>query len=101
MVTMQAIREDLKEIRYYYSKQKLFDSASKCVVESSVLEKVNRYNQAVKNAPARLYDLYISVYTQNNTLFAMTYEWDYCYDYIKQLNKQLCEFLLHYFNGTN
>jgi hypothetical protein len=97
MVTRKQVKEDLKEIRYYYSKQKQFESA-KCVVESAVVEKVNRYNQAIKNAPARLYDLYISVYTQNNTLYAMTYEWDFCYEYIKDINNQLCDYLVKFFN---
>lgn len=36
MVTMQQVRDDLKEIRYYYSKRKDFEAASKCVVESAV-----------------------------------------------------------------
>ncbi len=97
MVTMKQVREDLREIRYYYSKQKEFEAA-KCVVESAVFEKVNRYNQAIRTAPPRLYDLYISVYTQNNTLYALTYEWDFCYEYIKQIHKQLCEYLVKFFN---
>lgn len=102
MVTMQQIRNDLREIRYFYSKQKMFENASQCVVESSVVEKVNRYNQAIKNAPVRLYDLYISLYTQNNTQASLAYDWDYSNDYIKQLNKQLCEYLLSIFNkGVN
>lgn len=101
MVTMQTIREDLREIRYYYSKQKLFEDSSKFVVAKSVLDKVNRYNQAVQNAPARLYDLYISLYVQNNTQAALAYEWDYCNDYIKRLNKQLCEFFFKAFHSAN
>jgi hypothetical protein len=52
------------------------------------------YNQAVKDAPARLYDLYISLYVQNNSQAALAYEWDYTNDYIKRLNNRLCEYLL-------
>jgi len=97
MLTIQQIREDLKDIRYYYSKQKMFDHASKTVIQSSVLDKVNRYNQAVKDAPARLYDIYVSLYVQNNSQEALAYDWDYSPDYIKQLNKKLCDFLLKAF----
>lgn len=99
MLTKQQIREDLKDIRYYYSKQKLFDSASKTIVQSSVIEKVNRYNQAVKDAPARLYDLYISLYVQNNSQTAVAYDWNRSNDYIKLLNKLLCEHLLKALNN--
>lgn len=99
MVTMQAIREDLRQIRYYYSKKKAFEDAAKYVIPSSVLEKVDRYNQAVKDAPPRLYDIYVALYVQNNTQAALAYEWDYCNDHIKRLNKQLCEYFFKVFNG--
>ena len=99
MVTIKQIREDLKEIRYYYSKQKDFDKAAKYVVESSVTKKVIYYNEAIKYAPARLYDLYISLYTQNNSQAALAEDWGFCNVYIKQLNKQLCEYLFNYFNN--
>ena len=42
MKTLQDVRRDLKEIRYYYSKQKLFDSTAQSVVGNAVLEKVQR-----------------------------------------------------------
>ncbi len=93
MKTMQTIREDLREIRYYYAKQKMFDNASKTIVTCSVAEKVSRYNQVVKYAPARLFDLYISLYVQNNTQEALAFDWNFSTAYIKQLNKKLCEFL--------
>ena len=99
MITIQKIREELREIRYYYSKQKMFDDAGITIVQSSVLDKVNRYNQAIINAPARLYDLYISLYVQNNSQAALAYDWDFSTDYIKQLNKQLYEFLVIELNG--
>ncbi len=99
MVTMQEIREDLRQIRYYYSKKEMFENATKYIVASSVVDKVNRYNEAVKDAPPRLYDLYVSLYVQNNTQAALAYEWDYCNDYIKRLNKQLCVFFFKAFNG--
>ena len=100
MKTMQEVRQDLNEIRYYYSKQKLFDSTAQSVVGNAVLEKVQRYNRAMKNAPPRLYDVYISLYIQNNTQAALAYDWDFTPDYIKQLNRQLCEYLVTVF-GRN
>lgn len=93
-MTIHGIRENLRDIRYYYSKQKDFEFAAKTVGQSAVVDTVNKYNQAVKDAPARLYDLYVSLYVLNNNQAALAYEWDKSNDYIKQLNKQLCEFLL-------
>ena len=93
MLPLEKIREDLKEIRYYYSKQKFFDDASKSVIQNTILEKVGRYNQAMKDAPVQLYDLYISLYVQNNTQSALAYEWDFTEVYMSNLNSKLCKYL--------
>ena len=62
MLTINQVREDLKEIRYYYSMQELFDSAANTVKPVAILNKVERYNAAIKAAPARLYILYVSLF---------------------------------------
>ena len=92
-MTLQQIRQDLRDIRYYYSKKALFDSLSGVVVPSALLEKVGQYNTAMQGAPARLFDLYLSLYIRDNTQAALADEWNYSNDYIKQLNLQLCEYL--------
>ena len=71
MISLKQIRQDLREIRYYYSKQ----------------------NEAMKRAPIKLYDVYISLYINNNTQEALAFDWDVCCEYIRKLNKSLCEFL--------
>ena len=94
MLTIQKVRDDLRDIRYYFSKQKLFDDVSKTVVRNSVRDTVERYNQAVKDAPARLFDLYISLYVHNNSQSALADDWNFSDAYIRLLNQKLCEFLL-------
>ena len=93
MPTIQQIRRDLEEIRYYYAKQKEFDGASKNVGASSIAAKVERYNAAVRKAPPRLYDVYVSLYVNNNTQLVLSFDWDCSPDYVKRLNRRLCEFL--------
>lgn len=93
MKTLAEIREDLKEIRYYYSRKKIFDEASKLVGASSVLEKVNRYSQAVQGAEPRLYDMYINLYVKGFTQEGLAAELYYSRDYIHLLNKKLILFL--------
>lgn len=102
MLTLQRIRKDLRDIRYYYSKQKDFDKAAPIVGKNSVLDKVSKYNKAVRDAPARLYDVYVSLYVNNNTQDALAYDWDCTDDYIRQLNKQLCVYFLNtLYNNTD
>ena len=67
MLTTVQVRNDLKEIRYYYSMKELFDRSSKTVKPLAIVQKVERYNTAMQNAPARLYILYVSLYIDNNT----------------------------------
>lgn len=92
-MTIQQIKEDLKEIRYYYSRQRDFDCASRVIGQSTVTEKAERYNAAVRKAPAVLYDLYVSLYVNNNTQLVVSLDWDCSPDYIKRMNNKLCAFL--------
>lgn len=94
MATLQQVREDLREIRYYYSRRKLFDTSSTKIVQSSVLDKITKYNMALKNAPAYQYGLYVALYVQNNTQKSLSHNWNCSVDNIKHLNKLLCNYLL-------
>ena len=55
MLTINQVREDLKEIRYYYSMQELFDSAANTVKPLALLNKVERYNAVIKTAPKTIH----------------------------------------------
>lgn len=92
MPTLKEIRDDLKDVRYYYSKKDDFDKAFLSVTVNDIFDKVNKYNDAVKSAPVRLYDLYLGLYVNNNTQFALSDKLGYTPDYIRQLNRKLCEF---------
>lgn len=87
------IRNDLKEIRYYYQRKSVFDDACVKVGHNAVLEKVQKYNQLMQSAPPRLYDLYISLYVLNFTQQALAAELNFSAEYVHQLNKRLLEFI--------
>lgn len=92
-MTLNQIRDDLKEIRYYYSMKELFDSAANTVKPIALLDKVGRYNEAMKTAPGRLFIVYVSLYVQNNSQTALADDWGFTREYIKDLNQKLVEFL--------
>lgn len=93
MKTPENIREDLKNIRYYYSRKEVFDKASISVGQNSTLETIQKYNEAICSAPPRLYDLYVSLYLQNNTQDSLSMKLGYTVEYISRLNGQLVKFL--------
>ena len=93
MKTVAEIREDLKDIRYYYSRKKMIDEAFRVVGTSSIVDKVNKYNAAVMKAPARLYDLYHCLYVRGLTQDAFSIELNYTPEFVHVLSVQLINYL--------
>ena len=60
MLTLEQIREDLKDIRYYYARKQIFDAAVQTVGIAEIIAKVERYNRAARAAPPRLFDLWMA-----------------------------------------
>lgn len=92
-LTVQEIRNDLKDIQYFYSKQRTFESAANIIGQNAIVSKVAKYNEAMCNAPIRLYDIYISLYVNNNTQEALAEDWNCSFENIRRINKQLYDYL--------
>lgn len=71
----------------------MFDGLANSVGQNDIVEKAARYNEAMKRAPIKLYDVYISLYINNNTQETLAFDWGVSSEYVKMLNKSLCEFL--------
>lgn len=92
MKTLDNIRDDLREIRYYYSRKNVFDDAFKIIGTNSVVAKVQFYNEICRTAPVRLFEIfyfYIKGYTQEGVALGIGYS----PKYIQKLNKQLLLFI--------
>ena len=97
MKTIEKVREDLRDIRHYYSKIEEFEKISKVIGSPLSLTMVESYNKKILNAPIRLYDLYVSLYLRNNSLMVVAEDWGYSVGYVKVLNKQLYDFFVEEF----
>lgn len=93
MISLEEIRSDLSNIRYYYSRKEFFDKAESTVGKNIVVETVKKYNDAIRSAPPKLYDLYISMYVMNHTQESLAAEMNYSWQNIALLCKQLVLFL--------
>lgn len=91
------IREDLRMIRYYYARKKVFDNAQLNVGENQFSDIINKYNEAIRSADPRLYDLYVSLYVENNTQESLADKFGFCIEYISRLNTKLVRYLGKYF----
>lgn len=101
MIDANTIRNDLKDIRYYIARKKVFDDNNEFVGTNSVLEKVEKYNKAVCSAPPRLYDLYVSLYLSNNTQESLSEQLGYSFQTISRLNVQLIKHFQEKFNAVS
>ena len=98
MKTEEEIRKDLKEIRFYYVNYDMFRKVANVVGENRVVCLAEKYNEAVKHAPAKLYKLYVCLYLNGGTLKSVLYDLGYSRVYIEKSNKKLQEYLYQYFN---
>lgn len=92
-MTKQEIMKDVREIRYYYSRKKSLDEVKNEVGSSIVAEKAQRYNGVIKEAPIRIYDVYVELYIRNNTQESLADKWGYSTQTIKRLNGKLYDYL--------
>ena len=97
MATRKEVRDDLNEIRFYYSKKDIFDITAKELKSVALLEKIKKYNTAMEQAPANLFIVYVSLYMNNNTQEALAADWDYSQQYISYLNVKLVNYLCSQF----
>lgn len=89
---IKQIKKELAEVRYYYLRKKKFADGRKLVGVNSIEFTVEKYNEAVKSAPAQLYDIYIGLYVEGNTQTGYASELGYSPIYIYQLNRKLIAF---------
>ncbi len=93
MIQLNQIREDLKNIRYYFSRKALLDKAIQCSGKNELLKKIDKYNTAMQYASPKLLDVYYSLYINNHTQESLADELGFTVDYIYRLNKELLKFL--------
>lgn len=93
MIQLKQIREDLKNIRYYFARKELLDKAIQYSGKSALQAKIEMYNAAMQSAPPKLLDIYYSLYVKNHTQESLADELGFTVDYIYRLHKTLLKFL--------
>ena len=97
-MTIKQVKTDLEEIKYYYANQKDFDAAARSVGESAAAQKAKRYNEAVTQAPAQIYGLYVALYVNGSTQLEYALDIGKCADQVCRNNQKLYKFFADYFN---
>ena len=92
------MKEELKSVKYYYSKKEHFDKMENVIDVSAIKAMVNKYNKAIVGADPQLLDLYHALYVEGHSQVELALEWNFCFDYIKQLTRKLNKYLLDKIN---
>ena len=90
---LEQVKADLKEIQYYYANQKDLEGAARIIGTNKIAEKVKLYNEVVRKAPVKLYEVYVSLYVHNNTQLTLSFDWDCSLEYVKRQLRKLRIFL--------
>ena len=93
-MTAEQVREDLRKIRYYYSKKTELDTALDIVPNQPISILVDKYNKAIKMADIRLYATYVKLYVKNETQMCYAIEDNISLSYVKLLSKLLIEYFV-------
>ena len=92
MFSLEQIREDLRDIRYYYAHKDVFDKNEVNVGVSVVKKKVEKYNAVIVFAPPRFYDLYVGLYVDGYAPAAFAMKSGYATNYLYKVNNELQSF---------
>jgi len=89
MATINKVREDLRLIRYYYVHQASLTENAKKIGSNAVVDLVEIYNEIIRRANPKFYELYICLYVDNNTQEWAAEDLGYSLDYLHRMNKEL------------
>ena len=101
MLNLHEIRNDLKEIRYYYSRKEFIDLATSIIGHNEVIDKVKKYHYAAQSLPPKLLDVYFNLYVRNYTQERLALELGYTPEYIQMQHKKLLLSLKSFFESEN
>ena len=93
MESLAEVREDLRDIRYYYAHKEMFDKTVDVTGEHELMRKAERYNAAMCTAPQRLYEVYVGLYVYGNTQESLAVELKYTPEHIQRQYKKILLYL--------
>lgn len=93
MKSLSKVREELRDIRYYYAHKEMFDESVKMTGAHELIRKAERYNAAMCTAPPRLYEVYVGLYVYGNTQESLSETLCYSPEHIQRQHKKILLYL--------
>lgn len=98
-MTIKEIRNELRQVRYYYSNKKEMDRVLNIVENKTIGELIGKYSNAISHAEPKLYFVYCYLYVEGHTQVDLSDKWGYTPEYVYRLNDKLLRFLQKQLNS--
>lgn len=92
-MTTKEITQDLREIKYFYSRQSSLDISSKSFDHVNGIDKVRKYKAIIETAPLQLLDTYVLIYIEGLSADEAAEEVGVSYQTINRRVNQVKKFL--------
>ena len=93
-MTKQELIKELQDIRYFNAHRKMFNKAENTGFKEIVLDKIEKYDNLIRNAPLRLQMIYHVLFTEGRTQTDAAKELGLSVSYTKRLINKLYTYLL-------
>lgn len=98
-MTVAQVKKELKEVRYYYKMKHVFDRNSKEIYPRNIMWLIKKYVTAMEEiTDTKMYIIFTELYVNDTTQTDLADAWGVTRDYIKQMNKELTDFFVNYFD---
>lgn len=97
-MTIEQVRNDLKELRYYYIYKTKFDNFFKMIGNHIICEKSKFYSNIILSAPLRIVDYYYESVVQGKTQETIAMESNYSVQNTCLICKQMTDYLMNNIN---
>lgn len=98
MISLDLIKNELEDIKYYYSRKDMFDKAFNSVGKNEILQTVEKYNAIICSAPPKVYELYVTLYIECCTYEAAAEALCYSVNYVYKTHKKILDFFFKAMN---
>ena len=98
MTLREKVKSDLAEIRYYYARKDIFAKAFDSIGKCGILEKVEKYNEAICKAPLMIYEIYDMLFVHYRTHEQAAEILGYSPNYIYKAAVRLYSYFEKYFS---
>lgn len=98
MISVETIKKDLEDIRYYYSRREMFAKAFDSVGKNAILQTVSRYNEAICTASPKIFEMYVALYIDCCTYESAAESLCYSVNYVYKTNKKIVDFFYESLN---